>query len=188
MVDPEILRDIAQFVLVIAVLFFFGSGLFNRLFERFLAAAVAENPPEPTKHKIKKNISKARLEKQKKAFWFFVGFLAVAVLLDVFVFPSRFRLSVEWLTQSAVAAFQFGVLVIFFGPAISWERANWLKPTFWVSVVTTVLILFWINHLLHVDIRRPQGIAGLLFLSFVQFFWLFGFLGRIDRNEAEPLA
>jgi hypothetical protein len=99
-----------------------------------------------------------------------------------------FPVLLDLLTQSLVAAFELWVLIIFFEPLISFGRANWVKLTFWVSVLTTVLVFLWINHLLHIDIRHPKGVVGLLFLSFVQFFWLFGFLGRIDRNVAERQA
>lgn len=186
MLDPDLLRIIGQFALAIFILFLLGSGALNRLFDLFISAALAEDNVGPEKVAKGKRNQKAPVKEQKRAFWSLVAILGVAVLLDAFVFPSRYRLSVEWLTQLVVAAFEFGALLIFFGPLISFGRANWFKLTFWVSILTTISSLLWINHLLHLDIRHPRGLFGLLFLSFVQFCWLFGFLGRIDRNEAVP--
>ena len=173
-------------LLVILAIWLFGPGVLIWLMERVfdVAAAGLPGPKNRRERKRLKNIPGAvSFSTQKKIFWWFVGSLSAFALIDLFVVPNSLRLEIDWLIPCALSAFEAALLIIFVGPMHFFGRHNWVKWTYWTSVITTVSVLLWICRAFH--FVRPGGIFGLLFLSLLQFVWLFGILGRIDRNEAE---
>lgn len=169
-------------LLFVAFLLFLHSGHFAGLLDRLLTVATADIP-KPKNRRERKKRPKPPSAAQKKAFWILIGFLGTLTALDLFVLPAAYQLPDDWIMPSIATAFEAGALIIFIGPVVWFGRTNWSKWTYWLSVITTVSLLLWSSHALH--FRRPKSLLLVLFLSFLQFLWLFGVLGRIDRNKIE---
>lgn len=182
MYAPDSLWDVARTLLAILGVILLYAGFSTGLFERFADAATAE-VPHPKTRRERKKWPKPDFDKQKTAFGLLVGGLALLGLLDWFVLPPWCQLPKDWLAPALATAFEAGVLIILFGSAVWFGRVNWSKWTFWVSLVTTLWLFLWISHLL--GARDPGSLLILFVFSGLQFLWLFGVLGRIDRNKAE---
>jgi hypothetical protein len=152
------------------------SVVFAWLLER---AGAACPPPDKTLHRSDERQQDNRSLHVFKIFLVIVAVLAVA---DFFA-PEPFHLGFDRAAPLVVGVLVAGFLIAFLGSE-SWDGCiGWRKSSFWLATFITVVCVISLTQALHIG--DPRSFMFPLIAAAIVFFWSFGLLRGIDRNNAE---
>ena len=174
------LRDFFAAALALGFLVLVYSGAFAIpvawLLER---AAAACPPPDKTQHRADERQQEARSLHIFKIFLVVVAVLAVA---DFFA-PEPFHLGLDRAAPLVIGVLVAGYLIVFLGSE-SWDGCTgWRKWSFWLATFITVICVISLTQAMHV--RDPRSFVFPIIVAAIFFFWSFGLLRKIDRNNVE---
>ncbi len=174
------LRDFFAAALVLGFIVLLYSGAFAIPFTWLLErAAAACPPPDKTLHRAEER------QQQNRSLHVFKIFLVVVAVLtaaDIFT-PEPFHLGFDRAAPLVGGVLVTGFLIVFPGSE-SWDGCiGWRKWSFWLATFITVVCVISLTQALH--IRHPRSFVFPIIVAAIIFFWSFGLLRRIDRNNAE---
>jgi len=174
------LRDFFAAALVLGFIVLLYSGAFAIPFTWLLErAAAACPPPDKTLHRAEERQQQNR---SLHVFKIFLVVVAVLTVADIFA-PEPFHLGFDRAAPLVVGLLVAGYLIVFLGPE-SWDGCiGWRKWSFWLATFITVVCVISLTQAVH--IRHPRTFMIPLIAAAIIFFWSFGLLRRIDRNNAE---